>query len=75
MSPGLGDGLGVLPDGVCAGRLGGAAVIDSGAAGLLFGLVAVGMIYAMPLGWRRFAGGLLVLATLLTAGLQAAGVL
>lgn len=48
---------------------------DAGAAALLFGLVAVGLIYVMPHAWRRAAAGLLIVATVLTAALQGLGVL
>lgn len=37
--------------------------MDAGAVALLFGLVAVGMIFTTPEPWLKAAGGLLLVAT------------
>ncbi len=49
--------------------------MDAGAAALVLGLVAVGTAFALPMAWRRAAGGLLVLLTLAVTALQLLGVL
>lgn len=53
----------------------GAAVIDPGVSVLVLAAVALAAFYLAPLAWRRAAGGLAVLLTVIMMALQLLGAL